>query len=438
MLTIKAFATHDRFANNDKFTTHPFGEASTYTLTYAKDKGIYATESDNVKLYTFNTSQDHEYTKLTPQWSNHVFDVVKFVYNYAIEHAGDKIFADELRRALIAQFGNISQDFRIGAIVDDGNIWMPSWLSWSKIDEPSLIKIWFSDKAFSNQFDEFEIVAVTALPHVDDFFLSRHAIVEKLAEITPDVQTERVELAKNKLPNTRLRTYMFNWVNPLDPEDTIPTQWDNIIYGAAGDNIDSIKDTIRDTILDSSEHSEEEWKKIFPDIFTRTEFTIVPQWDKYAIPEKRIVKGLYTPVGQMSKVYDNYLKDFTKDAHYPKPHVLEYMSSLNFPFKSISLFVTSGNENRKGMFLLNDVFSDLIAVSSLHEDFNRQSKDTREFSEALMNMLIIAEEMDEYTEVPFGFTRVIRHGKVFVVKSIKNVHFLVAAKSNFTVEEPAP
>lgn len=435
MLTIKAFATHGQFANNDKLTTHPFGEASTYTLTYAKDKGIYAIDQGNIKLYTFNTSKNGEFIKLNKQTSDHVFDLVTFVYKYSIDRAGDEIFVDELRRALIQNFTGNYRDFRIGKLVNDGNIWMPSWVSWAKEGEDSFIKIWFSDKAFNNQFDEFEIVSVTALPHVDDFFLSKHAILAKLAEITPDKQMERVEEAKKKLPETVLRTNMFDWVNPLDPEDRVPTRWDSIIYGLAGDNIDSIKDNIRVTILDASEHSEEEWKKIFPDIFTRTEFTIVPQWDKYAIPEKRLVAGIYTPVGQISKVYDNYLKDFTKDVHYPEGHVREYMSVLNFPYRSIALFLTSGNENRKASFLLTDVFPDLIGVSSIHEDFNRQSEETRKFSEALMEMLIIAESMDEFTEIPFGFSRVVRHEKVFVVKSVKNVHFLVAAKSNFEIED---
>ena len=69
----------------------------------------------------------------------------------------------------------------------------------------------------------------------------------------------------------------------------------------------------------------------------------------------------------------------------------------------------------------------------MHEDFNRQSKETREFSEKLMKMFIVTESMDEYSDIPVGFSRVKRNGKLFLVWSTQNIHFLMAAKSNFPV-----
>lgn len=432
MNIIKGFAAHNQFANNTKAVVHPFGEASTYTLTYAKDKGIYSVDKGNVTLYTFNSSLSGVYTPLSSDWHDHVFTVVSFVYQYTLDHPG-QIYADELLRELMSEFNGKAIKFRSGKIVSDGDFSMPEWVSWSKAGTDSHIRIWFADAAFTKQFDEFEIVSVPALPNVDDFFLPKDQIIEKLKEIDPSVQTERVETAKAKLPNTRLRTYMFDWVNPADPNDTIPTQWDNIIYGIAGDNIDSIKDTIKDGILDNSSHTEDEWKKIFPDIFTRTEFIFIPQWDKFAIPNRRIVAGIYTPLARMSDAYEKYFKPYTKN--YPKGHVELYGTVLSFPYRSIPTYVTSGNENRHGKFLLTDVFPDLIAVSSIHEDFNRQSKETRLFSEKLMEMFITCESMDQYSDIPVGFSRVIRDEKVFLVYSQNNIHFLMAAKSNFDIPE---
>ena len=432
MNIIKAFAAHNQFIDNASFVTHPFGELSTYTLTYAKDKGIYAVGNENVQLYTFNSSIDGTYSPLSADWNEHVFSLVKFIYEYSLR-ANGQIYADELNRELLANFQGRAKNFRIGKIITDGNYYMPEYLSWSKEGTDSFIKVWFADDAFRRQFDEFDIVVVPALPNVDDFFLPKDQILEKLREINPTIQTERVETAKNKLPNTRVRTNMFDWINPRDPNDTVPTQWDSIIYGIAGDNIDSIKDAIKKEILKNSTHTEAEWKKIFPDIFTRTEFIFIPQWDKFAIPNRKIVAGIYSPLARLSTAYENYFKPYTKD--YPKAHVEQYGTVLSFPYRSIQIYVTGGHENRHNKFLLTDVYSDLVAVNSLQEDFNRQSQSTREFSEKLMEMLIAAESMDEYSDIPTGFSRVIRDDKLFLVFSMGNIHYLMVAKKNFNIQD---
>nr|DAF07816.1 MAG TPA: structural protein [Caudoviricetes sp.] len=430
MYVIKGFASHNQFVSNTYGQIHPIGEISTYTLTYAKDKGLYTEDRGNISVYTFNSTKDGKYQILSQDWHDHVFSVVDFIYDYSIR-ANSEIYADELLRELMAHFAGKANTFRSGKIASDGNFWLPEWVSWKRETDESYIKFWFVDQAFTKQYDEFDIVVVPALPNVDDFYLPKEQILEKLKAINPVIQTERVEAAKNKLPNTRVRTNLFNWINPKDPTDKVQTQWDVIIYGIAGDNIDSIKDAIKKEILDHSKHTEAEWKKIFPDIFTRTEFIFVPQWDKYAIPNRRIVAGLYTPQARISTAYNTYLKPYT--VGYPKTHVDQYACTLAFPYRSITTYVTSGNENRDNKFLLTDVFPDLLAVSSMHEDFNRQSKETREFSEKLMKMFIVTESMDEYSDIPVGFSRVKRNGKLFLVWSTQNIHFLMAAKSNFPV-----
>lgn len=432
MYVIKGFASHNQFANNTYGTIHPIGEISTYTLTYAKDKGLYTEDRGNIMVHTFQSSKDNQYAILSQDWHDHVFSLVDYVYDYALR-SNSEIYADELLRELMARFSGKAESFRCGRIVTDGNFWIPEWVSWKRANEDSYLKFWFVDSAFTKQFDEFSIVVVPALPNVDDFYLPKDQILEKLKEINPVIQTERVEGAKAKLPNTRVRTNLFNWVNPKDPNDTIPTQWDSIIYGIAGDNIDSIKDAIKEEILKNSKHPEEEWKKIFPDIFTRTEFIFIPQWDKYAIPNRRIVAGLYSPLARLKTAYEHYFKPYT--VGYPQPHIEEYGTVLAFPYRSIQVYVTSGNENRNGKFLLTDVFPDLLAVNSLQEDFNRQTQETRNFSEKLMEMLILTEKMDEYSDIPPGFSKVKRDGKLFLVYSVGNIHYLMVAKMNFELPD---
>lgn len=46
MKVIKGFASHIKFTNNVKDSVHPIGEISAYSLTYAKDRGIYGKDEE--------------------------------------------------------------------------------------------------------------------------------------------------------------------------------------------------------------------------------------------------------------------------------------------------------------------------------------------------------------------------------------------------------
>ena len=50
-------------------------------------------------------------------------------------------------------------------------------------------------------------------------------------------------------------------------------------------------------------------------------------------------------------------------------------------------------------------------------------------------MLIAAESMDEYSDIPTGFSRVIRDDKLFLVFSMGNIHYLMVAKKNFNIQD---
>ena len=78
----------------------------------------------------------------------------------------------------------------------------------------------------------------------------------------------------------------FKWHNPVNRQAELDTNWYVLIWGDAGDNIDSVREKIQDTILANSTHSRDEWKEVFPEIFKRNEFIIVPQWDVFSNENK--------------------------------------------------------------------------------------------------------------------------------------------------------
>ena len=433
MKVIKGFASHVGFASNIKDMVHPIGEISTYSLTYAKDKGIYGLNdhNDDIRLYTFNTSFNGQHEELDNDWRDHIFTIVNDVYTKVLQ--GVTTWTDEIEKYLIQTHQTIAHSFKVGQIVSDGSYTCPSWIEWKRNNHDSYIRIWFSDSVFRSTFDEYEIVVVPPIEFVDNFFKPRKEVIEYVKnENDPVSMAARVHIAKDYKPETMVRSLVYDWHDRADPTYRLPTRWDIIIYGEQGDNIDAIKDAIIDHVLTHSVHDIEEWKKIFPDIFKRTEFTIVPRWDNYAIPNRTIIEGIYSPVVKYQEIIP-VLRDFAHLKYgYSLAHIDQYATVVAHQYRSLQLLMISHPENKDNKFFITDEFPDYISENTLTQDFNRMQAKTRLWSEMLTEMIIAAEKFDEYSSTPPGMTRLKREGKLYLVKSQNHINYLVAVKSNFT------
>lgn len=431
MVTIKGFGANVNMSNNNLDVVSAIGEISADSLTYSKDRGIYyKDELDAIVLTTFLTKKDGNYISLKPDESSYILNIIKWTYDKVFAK-GTEVYAHELLDDLITQFASTSENFKSGAIVHDtvNNVWMPEWLSWNKKgSEETYIRIWFSDVSFQKTYDEYEIVVVPPIKNIDDFFKVSAKVSSLLDERDLVKRTEDIQLAKEDKPETIIRTEMFNYIDPLKATNKLPTYWDLLIYGEAGNNIDSIKDAIIDYILKNTKRTREEWTKLFPDIFKRTEFIILPNWTSYAIPNRITEYGVYNPILNIKDAHTAFEGYATL---VPEVHLRNHIQAWTHPYKSIVLRSISSQENRDNLFKITDVYPDYIAQSSTSQDFNRQVENTREWAEKLANMLVIAEEATQYSDIPRGYTKLMREGKLFIVMSYKNIHYLVVAKSNF-------
>ena len=427
MYIVKGFATHSNFANNKPNVVNSFGELSTHALTYETDKGIYhSKDDDKITLYTFKTLNNNEYEELSADWLDHISTIVNFIYTKTL--SAKEIWRDELLTELIEKFSDIGNSFYCGEIAKDNNYYCPEWVSWKRNDFESSIRIWFSDKSFLKRYDETTLVVVPALENVDDFFKSKKEVSELLSKQTPSVYAERVEKTRNNKPCTVTRVFEATWHDKRNFSDTLPTVWTVLIYGIKGNNIDSIKDAIIEHILNNSSHDRDEWKEVFPDIFKRTEFIFIPRWDKFAIPNRTTMKGIYSPVVHVNEVLE-YAKPYLDK--YREQWISQYISVFPHIYRSISMLVCGNEENRDSLYRITDVYPDYIAENSTSQDFNRMTEETRDWSEKITNMVIVAEHMDLYSDIPDNTNRLIRNGKLFLSQSIDNIQYLVAAKYNF-------
>jgi hypothetical protein len=427
MYVFKGFAENSRIPNNTPGITNPIGELSQLAATYSREKGLYAGDNaPNVNLVSFLSALDGVLVQAPVVFSTHILDVVAFVYTQIL--SGTEMTAPELLTQLLTKFQTTASDFQSGLIITDGRHFGPEWISWKmKGQGENNIRIWFGDESFRSRYDEFEIVVVPPLDRLDDFFKLGDEVETIINSRSYSQNVAKVNAAIGKYPQSVLRAETYNYVDPYNATHLVPTNWTVLIYGAAGNNIDSIKDALVKYILDNSTHTREEWTPILPDLFKRTEYILVPMWNQYAIPNLQVQAGIYSPIANLRRTAS--LMALVASA-YPGSHINNYTAVLPHPYKCLAVVTVGSPENRDNKFQITDEFPDYIGVLAPDKDFNRMSEKTKRWAEMLDLLIQAAETLTEFSDIPQTFmTRLKRNGLLYIVGSYENIQYLVAAKS---------
>ena len=428
MQTIKGFVTISQFINNTPGVISPFGELSTWSLTYSKEKGEYQDNSlPGYKLHTFHHIDENGVRQIAkPEQVALYLNVVKSCLVYANGHIRPYNPQDFKNTINNDYFGTIV-DLDIGEFVDNGQVALPSWISFLDTAENTFVKLWLSDASFAEQYDEYEITIIPPLSNKEDFFAMYGTAIDKINSRTISMMSDLIEIAKANHPETYLRMMSFDFVNHLVPMQKTATTWAILIYGKAGDNIDTIKDKIVEFLMLNSTHTRLQWEILLPDIFKRTEFVILPRWDKVSIPNLSTASNLYSsifePVGAL-----NFAK--FNNSFYPALHIDTHTVCLPYDYKAITLLATAGTTNIPDVDMLYKIFPDYIPVSTMTPDFARMSMKTQNWVILLGELLISAETATKFSTIPTRFRKIEREGKLFISAVYDDVNYLVAAKTN--------
>lgn len=432
MYASKSFCNISTYISNVPNTISPIGEISPDALTYSREIGMYRNPAlPGYALFNLKSSDDLGVKSAMNQTlvnegialSNHITTYVQGLVG--------EVFYDEILNNIeaFAQTLNIT-NLTLGPVVQHNSLWFPDWIKWTSTVFPSANEntIWFSLAALTSQYSDFEIVVVPPVTTLDNFFLSYSSINAMVGAISFAQTIERIQLARGTNPPTAIVPGTYDFINPLNSSQHIPTNWSIIIYGPAGNNVDSIKDALATYILANSTHTRAEWTVIFPDIFKRTEFILAPFWYQYAITPRVIDPvGIYSPVVQTSHI--NNLLEGSAPTYSPL-HIANHSQTFGAPYESIAISAVGGIDNRDSLFDFTQVFPDYINVSTSAIDFNRMDPLTQGFCEILGTMLPIAENMNEFTDMPFGYTKLIRDGILYMVKTYNNMQFLLVSKQS--------
>lgn len=431
MKTFKAFAQIGPLSDNTVGVVAPIGEISTQALTYAREKTLHSkAEYPNHLLVGFSYRENDKVVPVgltvtdacleTSAWTYERSQIGFFTANSAF-----------YQQAFIQQFGGRFDLVATGPMVAYGSRYAPEWVEFSPYMQSSNTrwKIWFSNQAFLGQYDEYEIFVIPPLTEVNAFLEEYAQVNEYLSQVSMSDMVGRMNALRGDHPYSVLRSDQFDWVDSIDPLRKLPTHWMTIVYGIAGDNIDSVKEAIRQYILSRSTSDSTTWSATFPDLFTSTEFIITPLWTRVAVPNQVRESGVFQAISPIREVLA-LVKKTCKGAKYTNAHIDSVVCVIPSLHKSLQLAIVGGPENRGGLSKFEERYPDYINVPTTHVDFMRMGEETRQFVMMLAGLLSAAELASSQGPVPHGYNRVVRDGVVYLSRYFERFLYLAVVKSS--------
>lgn len=359
-------------------------------------------------------------------YSNAALQLGQWVYDQAV----DKHLTGNRRDVLSdleVRFEDTLTDIELGVMVTDGMCWMPEWISYRHIDTDTFVRLWFSDIAFSGQYDNYEYVFIPPVDNIDDFFLAREQVVDLIAKNGVKQIVSKIDQVRGEYPYSLLSTEEYHWESSVDAEDRLPTSWTVVIYGRFGNDPDKIRLALIDWILNNSQRDRSEWLSLFPEIFTPTEFIITPLWHQFAIPNQTIQAGFNSPVVSLARALEITALTAT-GIGYQQEHRLNNTVVAQAPTRTLGLLITGSQDNLNGVTRFDDHYPDYINIPTASRDFGRLSTRTQEWVYMFLDLLQAAETMSEFTIVPVGVSRIVRNGITYAVKDHDGLVWMVASR----------
>ncbi len=434
MFVLKGFFSYSTLVDNTRDAVARFGELSTHSSTYAKDKTYHTDEQAPVTtLVSFHSVKDNQPVNPNMTLVTRILTLGQYIYDRANEQS---ISSDRTAflQMVKAEFADQIADFTFGPLERSDGLWMPTWVSFtdSQLGEENYISVWLSDAAFRYQYDESQIEVIPPFTPIDDFFLDPVRVQQRLNQFDLVEKLGEVEITRGEYPYTDLKALRFNYVDPNDTGWEIPTEWLLIIYGPAGNNPDKMKQAIVDYILANSEYGEDDWSKILPEIFITTEFVITPFWTHYGVPNRELKAGIYSPTVKPKDI-TSLLRKTTLGPQYNDAWINNEYELSNLLYKSLAFGVVGNPQNQDGITSFYSKFEDYLIVSNESSDYNRMQPRTQEFFTLLSEAVKIAETLSPTSELPVTMNRITRGGVSYVIFPYENANYLIVGKP--TVEE---
>lgn len=441
MYIMKGFVQIRSMIDNNVGVVSRVGELSSQSKTFSRELGFYSSDTyKNLELTSLHSVEVDDVTDevtLVEVPSGHVntiLEISDWVFTQAV-NGNFEFDTEDFLVALLAQFNDKIENVISGAMVSiTTGVYMPSSLTFNikGAAVETLIRVWYADQEFKLQYDEYEIIVVPPVDDVDLLIDSYANVKALMDQYNVADRVERLEIAKNYIPDTITKSPVYEWIDVNDIGKTLPTPWGVIQYGTKGNNSDDIKKAIVDHILSKSNHPRSVWLEYLPDIFKNTEYVIVPIWDNYSIPNESLVTGLHSPtmgVIEMANLIET-LKDESV-LSYPPAHLNSHLQYTVSNYRSIGALIAGSPENIDEIYNFRERFPDYFVIPTTSVDFARMSTRTQDFILMVNQLMNVADTANEFTDIPVELSKIIRDGKLYISRSYEDVLYLVLTRSSY-------
>ena len=426
-VNIKSFITSSTAINNSKNGFSNLCELSPLARTYSKDILEYRNQSFyTLECHVFSSKDTTTGSFISPGQSilNNIFAISEscIQLSQSLIQPYDLV---QYKTTIINNFFNVINNIIFGEFVTNGPISLPSYITFNTVSN-DIVTVYYSDEAFRNLYDETEIVVVPPVLPIDSLFNSYNQNVENMLNNRLEIIT-RINAAIDKYPQTQIKTLETKYVNAAFPSVFTTEYWYTIVYGRLGNNIDLIKEAIINYITANSTRTLAEWKVIFPTLFEKSEFYILPRWDKLSVINNTNQSSLY---GSILNVFDNITFTKTIFPSISEGDIITKLSVLPVDFKTVMLLSLCGEVNSTDKLHIQSLYTDYLPVNTLSLDFSRMTTPTQEWCYLLKTSLIHAEQLTTTNTVPNPYSRVIKNGLSYIVFEHNDSVFYVLSKNN--------
>ena len=445
MEILKGFCTFNDLILNGQNEVSPIGELSPYSKTFTRNIQQFSADPasfSDLALHVLSY-KNSDNAIITNAVKPKIVEIVLPILNWininsrngeiTTDHvAFNNLIGSEFNGSTLSTTATemVAENLSIGTTIVPKYIEIES----TKKALPFKMKIWFLDSYFQKEYDEYEILVIPPVTPVDLLTDEYGVVNEELSKFTRNDFNNAIYETQNGSPCTIIKTTTLTWHQLTDNTVKIPdTEWTTLIYGPRGNNVEVLNDTLIDYILENSSRAEEDWLVIYPDLFIKDEFTIVPLWNNTAIGEHLTLAEVFSPQirldwvkGQVTSFFPNYSEEH-KDAYFV------YTPSL---WQSVGYVSCGGNRNETRPKSLDEFCSDLVLAPPGSVDYDRMSPTTRTYLSTVNQLIKIANEYDNdgSYRLPTDVGTIIRSGLIYISATVDNVTYLVLTRKSFNRE----
>lgn len=431
-----SFATIPELADNNNNSVSPIGELSNKTISFCKAPGVYTNDDSKTLLYVFYTLQEQKSTFIIPdEIANIQLEISDWVYKEAT-YGNSSNSSSLLFQNINTIFGDKIELLEVGNMVTNEKIWLPSYVKFKYVDSEggtNNITFWMSDEYFEAQYPYREVQVVLPIPDekIDDLFtITYFELEEYLKTQTPLVIQERENETTDvlKYPPTERKVYMFNAYDAVNYPTCTPTYFVCDLWGNITESDEDCYDAIRDKILSNSKYDEDQWARIYPDLFNPLEFTCIPNFDRVGLQNNTSLANTFSPIVDQQTIFDlpkKYMPDVS-EAFFTKSSQV-----VPFYYKSVSVTFTAKENNYLDQFKIYDFIKDYQIIDCKTSDFERMEETTMEFILGMQELIEAALTISKADIPPSGISLQERNGFLMVSKRIGKIKYHMVTREQY-------